>query len=109
MWYSVGKGPIWSVLETEILREIGEKVKILQKNYLPYFGVLGHQKYPYVDRILKKSLPGSIHTQFYVVMKGQFDRLLLQLCTVSVRAVSRNDMCIMICLSFDLDTELIVW
>ncbi len=27
MWHSIGKGPIWSFLETEILRKIGEMVK----------------------------------------------------------------------------------
>ncbi len=31
MWHSVGKGPIWSFLETEILRKIGEMVKKSEK------------------------------------------------------------------------------
>ncbi len=59
MWHSVGEGAIWSLLEMEILRKIGEMVKKLKKNDFPYFLVLGHQKHPYVGRILKKSLRGS--------------------------------------------------
>ncbi len=31
MWHSTGKGPIWSFLEMEILRKIGEMVKKLKK------------------------------------------------------------------------------
>ncbi len=31
MWHSVSKGPIWSFLETEILRKIGEMVKKTKK------------------------------------------------------------------------------
>ncbi len=31
MWHFIGKGPDWSVLETEILRKIGEMVKKLKK------------------------------------------------------------------------------
>ncbi len=31
MWHSIGKGPIWSFLETEILRRIGEVEKKLKK------------------------------------------------------------------------------
>ncbi len=58
MWYSVGKGPIWSFLEMEILRKIGKIAKKSKKNYFLYFGVLRHQKHSYVGRILKKSLLG---------------------------------------------------
>ncbi len=28
--------------------------------------MLGHEKHPFVGRTLKKSLKGSIHTQFYM-------------------------------------------
>ncbi len=56
MWHSVGKGLIWSFPETEILSKIGEMVKKLKKKDFPYFDVLGHQKHPYVGRILRKSL-----------------------------------------------------
>ncbi len=71
MWHSVGKRPIWLFVETEILRKIGGMVKkSKKKNDFPYFGVLGHQKHPYVGRILKKSLQqGSIRAQFYMVIK----------------------------------------
>ncbi len=31
MWHSIGKGPIWSFLETETLRKTGEMVKKLKK------------------------------------------------------------------------------
>ncbi len=31
LWHSVGTGPNWSFLETEILRKIGEMVKKLKK------------------------------------------------------------------------------
>ncbi len=31
MWHFIGKGPIWSVLEKEILQKIGEMVKKLKK------------------------------------------------------------------------------
>ncbi len=31
MWHSISKGPIWSFLETEILRKISEMVKKPQK------------------------------------------------------------------------------
>ncbi len=48
MWHSVGKGRIWSFLETAILRKIDEIVKNLKKNDFPYFGVFGHQKHLYV-------------------------------------------------------------
>ncbi len=53
--------------ETE---KIGEMVKKLEKNDFPYYGALGHQKHTYVGKILKKSLQGSIHTQFYMALKG---------------------------------------
>ncbi len=33
MWRSIGKGPIWSFLETEILREIGEMVEKSKKKF----------------------------------------------------------------------------
>ncbi len=55
------------------------------KKDFPYFGLLGHQKRPYVGRILKKSLQGSIHTQFYMSIKGPFGHFLSQLCTVSAK------------------------
>ncbi len=45
--------------------------------------MLGYQKHPYVGKIPKKSLQGSIHAQFYITIKGPFSRFLLQLCTVS--------------------------
>ncbi len=64
--------------------KIGEMVKKLKKIISPYFGVLGHQKLPYVGRILKKSFQGSIHAQFYIAIKGPFGWFLLQLCTASV-------------------------
>ncbi len=58
MWHSVGKGPIWSFLETEIEKNSlnGQKIK---KNCFSHFGVFGHQKHPHVGRML------SIHAQFY--------------------------------------------
>ncbi len=84
MWHSGDKGPIWSVLETEILKKICGIVKKLKK-WFPHFGMFGHQNHPYVDRILKKSLQGSIHPQFYMAIKGLFGRFLLQLCTESVK------------------------
>ncbi len=84
MWHSIGRGPIWSFLGMEILRKIGEMVKKIGKNDFPYFGVLDHQKHVYVGRILKKSLQGSIHAQFYMERKGPFGWLLLQPCKVSV-------------------------
>ncbi len=31
MWHFIGKGPIWSVLETEIWKKIGEMVKKLKR------------------------------------------------------------------------------
>ncbi len=81
MWHSVGKGPIWSF--PGILRKIGEMVKkSKKKNDFPYFGVLGHQKHPYVGRILKKSLRSFIQAQFYMAIKGQLCRILLQPCTL---------------------------
>ncbi len=43
-----------------------------QKNNCPYFGELNLQKYPYIAKILKKSLQGSIHAQFYMAIKGSF-------------------------------------
>ncbi len=46
MWHSAGKGPIWSFLETEILRKVDEMVKKSKKKDFPYFEVLGHQKHP---------------------------------------------------------------
>ncbi len=73
MWHSVGKGPIWWFLETEILRKISETVKNLKKG-LAYFGVLGHQKHLYDGRIPKKSLQGSIHAQFYMAVMDPFGR-----------------------------------
>ncbi len=45
----------------------------------------GHQKHPYVGRILKKSLQGSIHAQFYMAIKGPFGQFLLQPRTVSIK------------------------
>ncbi len=39
----------------------------------------------HLGRILKKSLQGSIHAQFYMAVKGPVGRFLLQLCTVSVK------------------------
>ncbi len=45
MCHSEGKVHIWSFLETEILRKIGEMDKKFKKNF-PFFGVLGHQKHP---------------------------------------------------------------
>ncbi len=60
----------------------GQKIK---KKDFPYFGVLGHQEHSCVGRILKKSLQGSTHTQFYMAIKGTFGAFLLQLCTVSVK------------------------
>ncbi len=59
-------------------------VKISKKNF-PSFGVLGHQKHPYVGRILKKPLQGSIHALFYMAINGPFGRFLLQPCTGSVK------------------------
>ncbi len=56
-----------------------------QKNYFPYFDVLGHQKHPYVGRILKKSLQGSSQAQFYMAIKDPFGQFLLQPCTVSIK------------------------
>ncbi len=85
MWRSVSKGPIWSFLETEILRKIDEMVKKLKKKDFPYFCVLSHQKHPYVSRILEKSLQGSIHAQFYMAIKDAVGQFLLQLCTVIVK------------------------
>ncbi len=46
---------------------------------------LGHQKYTYVGRILKKSLQSSTHTRFYMAIKSPFGQFLLQPCTVSVK------------------------
>ncbi len=46
MWHSVGKGPIWSFPETEILRKINEMVKKIEINDFPYFGGLGNGKHP---------------------------------------------------------------
>ncbi len=83
MWHSIGKGPIWSFLETVILRKVGEMIN--EKNDFPYFGVLGHQKHPYVGRILNKWIQGSIYAQFYMAMKGPLSWLLLQLCTMSAK------------------------
>ncbi len=34
--------------------------------------MLGHQKDPYVGRILKKSFQGFIHARFYMAIKGSF-------------------------------------
>ncbi len=48
-----------SFLETEILRKINKWEKI-EKNYFPYFCVLGHQKHPYVGRMLKRLYSHSI-------------------------------------------------
>ncbi len=61
----------------------GQKTE--KKNDFPYFDMLGHQKHPYVGRILKKSLQGSIHSQFYMSIKGPFGQFVLQPCTVSVK------------------------
>ncbi len=47
--------------------------------------MLSRQKHNYVGRILKKSLQGSIHAQFYMAIKGPFGRFLLQPCTVSIK------------------------
>ncbi len=55
MWHFVGKGPIWSFLETEILKKIGEIVK--KKNDFPHFGVLGHQKHPISWQSTEKVTP----------------------------------------------------
>ncbi len=52
-------------------RSNGQKI---EKNDVPYFEVLGHQKRPHVDRILKKSFQGSIHAQLYMAIKGTFGR-----------------------------------
>ncbi len=60
----------------------GQKI---EKNDCPFLGMLGQQKHPYVDRILKNSLQGSIHAQFYMAIKGLIGRFLLQLCPVSVK------------------------
>ncbi len=60
--------------------------KLKKKKDFPYLGVLGHEKHSYVGRILKKSPQGSIHAQFCMGIKGPFGRLLLQQCTVSVKA-----------------------
>ncbi len=45
----------------------------MENNYFPYFGMLGLQKHFNVGRILKKSLQGSIHAQFYMTIRGIFD------------------------------------
>ncbi len=34
MWHSVDKGPIWSFLQMEIFRKMGEMVKKLKKKFL---------------------------------------------------------------------------
>ncbi len=85
MWHSVGKGLIWSFLEAEILRKIGEMFKKLKEKSFPDFGMLGNQKRPYIGSKRKTSLQGSIQTQFYMAIKGPFGRFLLQLCTESVK------------------------
>ncbi len=85
MWHSIGKGPIWSFLEMEILRKIGEMLKKWKKKDFPYFDVLGHQKHLYAGRILKKSLQGSGDTPFYKEIKGPLGQFLLQPCTMSVK------------------------
>ncbi len=59
--------------------------KKIEKNYFPYLYLLGYQKLTYVGGILKKSLQGSIHAQFYMAIKGPLGRFLLQLCRVSVK------------------------
>ncbi len=63
-------------------RRNGQKIK---KNDFPHFGVLGHQKHPYVGRILKKSFQGSIHAQLYMTIKGPFGQFQLQPCTVNLK------------------------
>ncbi len=85
MWHPVGKGPIWSFVETKILGKIGKTFKKSKKCDFSYFGVLRHQKHPYVGRILKKLLQGSIRAQFYMAINGPFDRFLLQASKVSVK------------------------
>ncbi len=59
----------------EILRKIGEMVKNPGKKLFLYFAMLGHQEHPYDGRILKKSLQGSIHAQFYMEIEDPFGRL----------------------------------
>ncbi len=39
MWHSIGKGPIWSFLETEILRKIGEIVEESKKLFSVFWQV----------------------------------------------------------------------
>ncbi len=52
----------------------GDGFRKIEKNDFPYFSVFGHQKHPYIGRILKKSLHGFIHAQFYMVITGPFGR-----------------------------------
>ncbi len=73
------------VLRNEDIEENRSNGQKLEKNDFPYFDVLRHQKHPYVSRIQKKSLQGSIHIQFYITITGPFGRSLLQPCTVSVK------------------------
>ncbi len=85
MQHSVCKRPIWTFLETEIWRKIGEPVKKLQKIIFLILVCQATRNTHNVGRILKKSLQGSIHTQFYMAMKGPIGWFLLQLYTVSVK------------------------
>ncbi len=52
-WHSIGKGPIWSFLEMEIWRKINEMVK---KLWIILACYAARNMYPYVGKILKKSL-----------------------------------------------------
>ncbi len=84
MWHSVGKGPIWSVPETKILRKIDEMVKKFKKRF-SFFWLVRPLETPYVGRIPKKWLQCSIYAQFYMAIKGPFGQFLLQLCAMSVK------------------------
>ncbi len=72
MWHSVGKGLIWSFVETEILRKINKMVKKLKKKLFSLFWYVRPPEISHVGRILKKSLEGSIYAQFYMAIKSPF-------------------------------------
>ncbi len=57
MQHSIGKGPTWSFLETEILRKIGEMVKTSKKLFSLFWSV-GLPETPLCWQNTKKVTPG---------------------------------------------------
>ncbi len=57
MWHSVGKGIIWSFLETEILRKLGEMIKKSQEKRFSFFWRVRPTETPLCWQKTKKITP----------------------------------------------------